>query len=1107
MSQTRRSLTHWRSWLLAGLTSLTFLDATHAQIITDGRVGPQVSLSGAEMTIGADLGDQRGSNLFHSFERFDIPAEQRATFTGPDNIQRVIGRVTGGYQSHIDGHLRSEVGQADVYLINPAGVVMGSEVQVEVPGALHVSAADELRFDDGAVYSASDPARSTLTMAAPESFGFLTPQQGAIQLKGTRLEVQPQQTATLTAKEISITGTAERPARIAAPGGTVRAEAVGGTSVEVPVAAPAPDHQHSGTLQLSHAQFDTSGDGGGTILVRAGDAILTHSTLATDNLTATEAMGGMDLSLSNDLHLRASRVQSNVFDAGGSGILRVEADTLTIEQAEATTLTGLLSEVEPGGSGAAGDITVAVGDALIMHGAVGIASATFGSGASGAVAVRAPQVSLDGAGVLVPYRNTVYIGGIASEVGPGARGSAGRVVVEVANALIMRNSGVISSSTQGTGSAGQVRVHAGTLDLDGPLVWIASSVYSGAGPQATGGHLSVEVDETLTLASGAAITSETESQGAAGTVRVEAGAVRLSDLFTRMSTNSYLEQDNAPGNGPAGDLQVEVRGELALLSGASISSSTFGRGAAGRVGIAAGALTIDGGSETESFTGIRSQNYVNLGGSHAGGPAGDLIIEVAGPLRMVNRALINSSTFNSAPAGTVYIQADDIDLHAGALIASETYNAGDGGTVTMRAGNLSMSGNSDWLAKISANAQQGASGAGGSIDIGITERLDLRSGATIESNTFGQGDAGTLTIEAGALDVLNGAYISSDTWAAGNAGKVRIYAGKVLVNRQGAADFTGIWSAAELGSTGHAGEVTLEIDHSLEILNGGWISSGTWGVGNAGGVTVQANGIIVDSAGHEGFTGIDSLAAGQSIGQVGYLNIHADYINLRNNGQVSIQADQSLLSPNIPEAQLSIHADRLDINGGFITTHSTGNVPAATIRIDGGVLILQDGQIITSAEGSAASGGDIHLSPKQLVLDGGFIQANAASVGASGGDIYIDSQALIARHDQVSIGGNERQVFILGSGVNVIQAAAPLGVQGDIALMTPDLDISAALAPVRTAFEDPDAILSNLCQITNLDKASTLIPLGTGGLPLQAQTPLTTPIDAGRLKRLLPAAD
>src|SRR5918995_815987 len=96
------------------LAALLVAVPVQAQIVTDGSVGPKISLSGGEIKIGADLGTRRGDNLFHSFERFGIAAGQTATFTGPGDIKNVISRVTGGEVSTIDGKLASQVGQADL---------------------------------------------------------------------------------------------------------------------------------------------------------------------------------------------------------------------------------------------------------------------------------------------------------------------------------------------------------------------------------------------------------------------------------------------------------------------------------------------------------------------------------------------------------------------------------------------------------------------------------------------------------------------------------------------------------------------------------------------------------------------------------------------------------------------------------------------------------------------------------------------------------------------------------------------------------------------------------------------------------------------------------
>ena len=108
-----------------------------------------------------------GDNLFHSFERFSLRAGESATFSGPDQIENVISRVTGGERSEIDGTIRSTMPGADFYFINPAGVLFGPNASLDVPGSFHVSTADELRFDGGEVFSASDPAASSFSFAAP----------------------------------------------------------------------------------------------------------------------------------------------------------------------------------------------------------------------------------------------------------------------------------------------------------------------------------------------------------------------------------------------------------------------------------------------------------------------------------------------------------------------------------------------------------------------------------------------------------------------------------------------------------------------------------------------------------------------------------------------------------------------------------------------------------------------------------------------------------------------------------------------------------------------------------------------------------------------------
>src|ERR671910_1402681 len=188
------------------LAALLTAGPAQAQIVTDGSVGPKVSLSGGQIEIGADLGSRRGDNLFHSFEKFGIATGQTAIFTGPGDIKNVISRVTGGEVSNIDGKLASTVGQADLYFLNPAGVMFGPNAQLDVPGSLHVSTAHELRFADGARFSALDKTGSGLTVAPPEAFGFLDRPPGHITVDQSQLQLTPGKAFSLVGGNIDIAG-------------------------------------------------------------------------------------------------------------------------------------------------------------------------------------------------------------------------------------------------------------------------------------------------------------------------------------------------------------------------------------------------------------------------------------------------------------------------------------------------------------------------------------------------------------------------------------------------------------------------------------------------------------------------------------------------------------------------------------------------------------------------------------------------------------------------------------------------------------------------------------------------------------------------------------
>jgi len=162
---------------------------TQAQITTDGTLGQKLNLSGPDYQIGADLGQQQGSNLFHSFQDFNLQSHESATFSGPNQVQNVISRVTGGNPSNIDGLMRSTLPNADLYFINPEGILFGPNAKLDVQGSFHASTADYLRLKDGGRFHARQPNESLLTVAPVEAFGFLTDTPAPITLQDSQLFV------------------------------------------------------------------------------------------------------------------------------------------------------------------------------------------------------------------------------------------------------------------------------------------------------------------------------------------------------------------------------------------------------------------------------------------------------------------------------------------------------------------------------------------------------------------------------------------------------------------------------------------------------------------------------------------------------------------------------------------------------------------------------------------------------------------------------------------------------------------------------------------------------------------------------------------------------
>jgi filamentous hemagglutinin family protein len=138
--------------------------------VADSSLNTSVSTSGSQSTITGGFRPNNGANLFHSFQSFDVGAGRTATFVNPGGVLNAIARVTGGNISNINGTVN--MNGMSLFLLNPAGVLIGPGGAINTTGSIYITTANSLRFADNTVFSASPSSGFSFSSSAPTAFGF-----------------------------------------------------------------------------------------------------------------------------------------------------------------------------------------------------------------------------------------------------------------------------------------------------------------------------------------------------------------------------------------------------------------------------------------------------------------------------------------------------------------------------------------------------------------------------------------------------------------------------------------------------------------------------------------------------------------------------------------------------------------------------------------------------------------------------------------------------------------------------------------------------------------------------------------------------------------------
>ncbi|MFQ5774398.1 MAG: filamentous hemagglutinin N-terminal domain-containing protein, partial [Kiloniellaceae bacterium] len=551
---------------------------SHAQIETDGTMGAAQVLAGPNFGIGAGLGTQRSGNLFHSFRHFNINTGQSATFSGPDTIDNVISRVTGGTVSNIDGLLRSTIGTADFFFINPSGVVFGPNASLDVPGSFHVSTADQIRFPDGGVFDASNPANTVLSVADPSAFGFLTANPASITATGSELEVPAGQTLSVVGGNLDIVG-----GELLAPSGRINLASVSspGQVVPSPGDLGLEGFGALGTVNLRDgALLSTRGDPGGTVFIRGGRLIIdnsassgTQTAINSGTTGATDgASVGVDIQVTDDVILDKAEIVSSSFGAGGSGRIDIVAGRV---QLVADNRSGNIFQLGSAigsrvfGSGPSGGISVTADSVELAANSIMDAQATFfGTGRSGDIFINAGRLIVDGTEQSSFIDTFSFGGGIAGSL----EIVADSVTVQGGSAGFTGITTQVGSLSQSIENAGDLTVTVGRLEiLDGAE--LSATIFRGPG---SAGNVNIVADSILVR--GISATGNSAgifassfggefTSGNAGTITIETGSLTVQERG-QVSTFS-----NSLGNSGTIDIVADT---VSVASGGLIGATSFG---------------------------------------------------------------------------------------------------------------------------------------------------------------------------------------------------------------------------------------------------------------------------------------------------------------------------------------------------------------------------------------------------------------------------------------------------------------------------------------------------------------------------------------------------
>ncbi|HEY9697839.1 MAG TPA: filamentous hemagglutinin N-terminal domain-containing protein [Trichocoleus sp.] len=954
-----------------------------ARPIPDETLGEERSrvIDRSERDFDIDGGARRGANLFHSFQELGVDEGGSVYFLNPEGVTHIFSRVTGASRSDILGTLGVR-GAANLFLMNPNGIVFGQNARLDVQGSFAATTANAIGFSEQGFFSATNPeVPSQLLTVNPSAFLFnQIPTSNIINRSARGLTSGVGSTVLLLGGDVVF----DRSLLIA-PAGFIDVGGLSGTGI-VSLAGSEAQPRLAFSAGSPRADVILNGSGiaapqGGGIRVQSRNLQLNNrAQLATSTGGAADG-SGIQLDATGNLEIVNSRVFAGAGAAatGQSGNIHINAGNLTVQNATVETLTQgagaagsvhiqaantatlnagrILADARSGSTGSGGNVILQTPELIANNNSL-ISASTFGAGDAGDLTLWGDRLFLDNMSLITTQTNGL--------------GNAGDIWVDTQQ-LRLQNGTQFVASSFGGGSSGNLLINADQIDLGGiSSTGRFSGFLSVLDDKAIGqgGDISIQTDQ-LRIEDGL-ISTGTLGQGSAGNIEIHADRASINTGLIEANTgvlNYFGNQLKAAANGNSGN--ITIRANQLDLNDAFIRTQVGeqARGNAGNILLNVQQLRLFGNSQVSTAT-------------YGNGNAGNLAVQAD---QMILRGVTDNiptglfslvETTGNGQGGSISIQANQIRLEDNATITASTWGNGNAGLITIQADRLFIDDSS-----ITALIRRGAVGNGGNIQI-QTNQLQIQNSGAINTSTRGRGNAGNTTIQAERIDLNNSHIISQvleDVNTNGNSGNITINTQQLNLRNRAQVDTSTF-------ANGSAGNIIVQADQLT--LSNSLISSGValQGQGQGGNLRLNVDQLqLIDRA--------RILTSSLGIGNAGTITIQGQQLDMQNRSSINASTTGMGRGGNI-----LLNIDRMNLNNRSVigsVEETTVNQRGGNITIRAAELTLSSESAITAAVLGTGAGGEVVIAADRMAFDNSLISTVVVE-GASGnaGNITLNGRTL-----------------------------------------------------------------------------------------------------------------